>query len=378
VLYVAAKVFRNGGSSFYLHALDITSGKEREGSPVLITATLPGHGASSHSGTITFDAAPQLQRPGLVLVNGQVIVTFGSICDRGPFHGWAFAYDAATLRTTGAFLTTPNGTHGGIWQAGGSPVADPKGDLYVITGDGEFDASEGGEDYGDSFLRLRLAEGAPSSPLDYFTPFDQSEMDVENADLGSSGPMILPDQLSQRSHLLFGAAKNGSMYLVDRDEMGHFQSSSNNQIVQYLAHVFPTKVHVSPAYWHNATSAWVYVSSVEGPLQAFLMSRGQLSPIANSQTSITFSYPGATPVISSHGNSQGIVWALENATGVLHAFSASNLSSELYNARQAPNGRDAAEHGVQFYAPMVAAGRVYFGTREHIYAYGLLSEARPN
>jgi hypothetical protein len=178
--------------------------------------------------------------------------------------------------------------------------------------------------------------------------------------------------LGQHSHLLFGAGKNGSMYLINRDDMGHFQSSSNNQIVQYLPHVFPTKIHVSAAYWRNSTSEWIYVGPVEGTLQAFPLLRGRLSATASSQTPTIFGYPGALPVISSNGDSDGIVWALENYSGVLHAFDATNLSTELYNAKQAPNGRDAAEHGVQFYVPLVANGKVYFGTRGHLYAYGLL------
>jgi outer membrane protein assembly factor BamB len=377
-LFVAAKTFQNGGSYFQLHAIDIASGSERSGSPVLITATLPGHGGGSRNGAVTFNAAPQLQRPGLLLVHGQVLITFGSICDRGEFHGWVFAYDSATLKQSGAFLTTPNGHHGGIWQAGGSPAVGPLDDVYVITGDGEFDASDGGSDYGDSFLRLQLAPGDKISRADYFTPFDQKEMDVENADLGSSAPMLLPDQLGPHSHLLFGAAKNGSMYLVDRDDMGHYLSSSNRQIVQYISHFFPTKVHVSPAYWRDATSEWVYVSPVEGPIQAFPLLHGRLTAAPSSQTPTVFGYPGATPVISSNGDSDGIVWALENYSGVLHAFAASNLSRELYNARQAPDGRDTAEHGVQFYAPLVANGKVYFGTRQHLYAYGLLSKSKSN
>jgi hypothetical protein len=371
-LYVAAKTFSNGRTFYYLHAIDIASGRERDGSPVLITATLPGTGTGKRNGAVTFDAAPQLQRPGLVLTDGQVIISFGSLCDRGAFHGWVFAYDAASLKRTGVFLTTPNGSHGGIWQAGGAPVIDPRGNLYVITGDGEFDAYDGGADYGDTFLKLRFAAREAIVPSDYFTPFDQKEMDVENLDLGASGPMVLPDQLGQHSHLLFGTAKTSSMYLINRDDMGHFQSSSNNQIVQYIPHVFPTKIHVNAAYWRNSTSEWVYVGPVEGKLHAFPLSRGRLSSTASSQSPTVFGYPGALPVISSNGNSDGIVWALENYSGVLHAFDATNLSTELYNAKQAPNGRDVAEHGVQFYAPMVANGKVYFGTRGHLYAYGLL------
>lgn len=182
----------------------------------------------------------------------------------------------------------------------------------------------------------------------------------------------MPDQLGQHSHVLFGARKNGAMYLIYRDDTGHFQSSGNNQIMQYIPHVFPAKIHVSAAYSRSSTSAWIHVRPVEGTLQAFPLSRGRLSPTSSSQTPTVFGYPRALPVISSNGDSDGIAWALENYNRVLHAFDATNLSTELYNAKQWPNGRDVAEHGVQFYAPMVANGKVYFGTRGHLYGYGLL------
>jgi hypothetical protein len=377
-LYVAAKSLKNGTIFFNLHAIDIASGKERNGSPAVITATLPGHGPGSHHGTVTFDPEVQLQRPGLVLLNGQVVITFGSMCDRGGFHGWILAYDSATLRQTKAFLTTPDGSHGGIWQAGASPVADALGDFYVITGDGEFDAYDGGRDYGDTFLRLRFAANDPISRIDYFTPFNQHELDLQNWDLGSSGPLLLPDQLGQHPHLIFGSGKDGAMYLIDRDDMGHFQSSSNSQIVQYIPHIFPTKVHSSPGYWRNSTSEWVYLGGVGVSLQAFPLSQGRLSQTPSSQTSTVFEYPGVTPVISSNGNSNGIVWALEHFTGVLHAFAATDLSVELYNAKQARDDRDGAEHGVQFFAPMVVNGKVYFATRTHLYAYGLLPHPHAN
>ena len=377
-LYVAAKTFQNGRHFFTLHALDIASGQEKSGSPVLIAATFPRTGTKDHDATAVFDPMPQLQRPGLVLANGQLIVAFGSFCDRGNFHGWVFRYDAASLDMTGVFLTTPNGTHGGIWQAGGTPVVDPQGFLYLATGDGEFDVYDGGPDYGDTILKLRFSSGESVAPLDYFSPFDQNQMNVDNLDLGASGPLVLPDQPGLYPHLLLGAAKTSSLYLLNRDDMGHFQSSSNSQIVQYIPRAAETKIHVSPAYWRNASSEWIYVSGVEGPLMAFSLLQGRLSSAPVSQTSTIFGYPGATPIISSNGDSGGIVWALENYSGVLHAYSATDLSQELYNAKEAPNGRDVAEHGVQFYTPMVANGKVYFGTRTHLYGYGLLSKSQSN
>jgi hypothetical protein len=291
---------------------------------------------------------------------------------RGAFHGWILAYDAASLKRTGVFLTTPNGSHGGTWQPGGTPVNGPQEDFCVITRDGKFDAYNGDADYGDTFLKLRIAGNDAVVPAAYFAPFNQKAMDVENVDLGGSGPMILPDELGQHSHVLFGAGTSGAMYLIDRDDLGHFKSSSNNQIVQYIPHVFPTKIYVSATYWRNSPSEWIYLGPREGTLQAFPFSRGRLLPTASSQTPTIFGNPGALPVIFSPGDSAEIVWALENYSGVLHAFDATNLYAELYNAKEASNGHDAAEDGVQFHAPVVANGKVYFGTRGHLYAYGLL------
>lgn len=371
-MYVSARTYENGANFFRLHALDITSGLERPGSPVLISAAVPGDGRGSAHGQITFDASTQLQRPGLRIVSGQVVVAFGSLCDRGSFHGWVFLFDKSSLKQTGVFLTTPNGEHGGIWQAGAAPVVDAENGIYVISGDGEFDVNEQGKDYGDSVIGLRTNDGGLLLPFDYFTPYDQGGMEAENLDLGSSGPMLLPDQLGSHSHLLFAVAKSGSAYLLDRDDMGHFQSTSNSQAVQYVPNLFANKVHSSSAYWSNATAQWIYIGSTEGKLQAFPLNRGRLSTAPSSETLMTFSYPGVTPVISSHGNADGIVWALEHFSGVLRAFSATDLSKELYNSSQAPNGRDRAEQGVQFYVPLVANGKVYFGSRGHVYGYGLL------
>jgi outer membrane protein assembly factor BamB len=371
-MYVVAKVYENGVSSFRLHALDIASGDEKPGSPVLISATVVGNGGGSHDGSVTFAASNQLQRPGLRIVRGQVVVTFGSLCDYGTFHGWVFLYHASTLKQTAVFLTTPDGHHGGIWQAGAAPAVDSAGNIYVVSGDGEFDPNQQRANFGDTILKLRSNGVGTLAPSDYFTPYDQRDMDVENGDLGSGGPILLPDQLGQHPHLLFAAAKNGAIYLLDRDNMGHFQSTSNSQIVQYLPHLFAGKVHASAGYWRNATEEWVYISSVEGKLQALPLSHGRLSPTPASETTMSFTYPGVTPVISSRGNDDGIVWALENYAGVLRAFSATDLTKELYNSSQAKNGRDRAERGVQFYVPAVANGKVYFGSRGHLYAYGLL------
>jgi outer membrane protein assembly factor BamB len=371
-LYVAARSWEDGKNNFRLHALDISTGTERSRSPVVIAAALPGSGAGSQGGVVSFEPTLQLQRPGLALANGQVYIAFGSVCDHGAYHGWLFSYDAVTFGQTGVLLTTPGAHHGGIWQAGAAPAVDPEGNVYVITGDGDFDADMGGTDFGDSFLRLRLTSTKRFAVVDYFTPYNENDLDVENVDLGGSGPILIPDQVNQHSHLLLGSGKNGAVYLLDRDRLGHFQGSSNSQIVQYIPDAVPGLVHTTPAYWQNQNGQWVFIGSVKGSLEAFALKDGRINPRPSSKTSTIFSYPGAMPVISSKGNENGIVWALDDTPGVLHAYDATDLSRELYNAGQAGGDRDRSEPGVHFYTPLVANGRVYFGTRNRIYCYGLL------
>ena len=174
-----------------LHALDLATGAEKFGGPVTIAATVPGTGDGSDGTTLTFDPLHHLNRPGLALVNGVVYVAFGSLCDDYPFHGWLFGYDAGLLTQVGVFVTTPNGGGGGVWQSGGSVAADAGNNLYVMTGNGTFDADQGGVDFGDSVLEL---SPATLTVADSFTPFDQATWDPNDLDLGSGAPVVLPDQ----------------------------------------------------------------------------------------------------------------------------------------------------------------------------------------
>jgi len=89
------------------------------------------------------------------------------------------------------FSTTPNGSGAAIWGAGGGTAADQDGKLFVTTGNGTFDANSGGPDYGDSFVKL---DPANMNVLDFFTPFNQSDLSDQDLDLGSSGLLLLPDQ----------------------------------------------------------------------------------------------------------------------------------------------------------------------------------------
>src|SRR5262249_22533957 len=152
--------------------------------------------------------------------------------DNGPYHGWVIGFNARTLRPVAAFNTTPDGGLGGFWQAGGAPAADAAGNLYFETGNGSFDADTGGRELADSFLKLGTKGGLKL--LDFFTPFNQADLSAVDADLGSGGVVLLPDAVGSAAHrhLLVGCGKEGRIYLLDRDHLGHFHAGDDSQIVQ--------------------------------------------------------------------------------------------------------------------------------------------------
>ncbi len=344
-----------------LHALDLQSGTEQLGAPVEITAAYP----HAHS----FDPKQYAERAALLLVNGELFLTWTSHCDMGRYNGWIMAYDARTLKQSSVLNLTPSGDEGAIWQSGAGPAADPQGNVYVMLGNGDFDTSldERGfparRDFGNSFLKIREAEGR-LQVADYFT---MSQVQTENDnddDLGSGGPLVLPDMPDVRGtlrHLVVGAGKDLSIYLLDRDAMGKFHADRNT-VYQELPKAFRHKFARPILAYFNGS---VYYASTEDPLRQYRFQNARIVPNPASQTSMNFVYPGASPSISANGARDGIVWVLENKEpAVLHAYDANDLSRELYNSDQAWFGRDHFGAGNKFITPMIANGKVYVGTRD--------------
>jgi hypothetical protein len=356
-----------------LHALDITTGAEKFGGPVVISASVAGSGDGNDGhGNVPFYPLTQNQRPALLLSNGNVIVGFASHGDVPPYHGWVLGYDATSLLQTFVFNTTSNGRDGGVWQSGCGPAVDTAGNIYVISGNGTFDTSGNPLQLGDSFIKLAPTGGL----LDYFTPYDEATLDAGDLDLGSGGSLLLPDQPSAHPHLMVSAGKEGTIYLVDRDNMGHFQQGSDSQIVQVLVHALPGNSgnsgnYSAPAFWQGR----VYFGAVFDAIKAFVLTGGLLSTTFDSQTGNAFNFSGGFPGISSNGANDGILWAIENTgsgvPGVLHAYDATNLLNELYNSNQAST-RDVLDAAVKFSVATVANGRVYVGTASTLTVFGLL------
>ena len=354
-----------------LHALAITTGVEKFGGPVVIRASLKGHGPSGAGELINFDPLLENPRAALLLVNGIVYLTWGSSCDIGPYHGWMMAYDAHTLAQVATFNTSPDAEQSGIWQSDAGPAADEEGNVFVATGNGKFDAASNGRDYGDSVLKLGLAQGS-FLVRDYFTPFDQSELNAYDADLGSGGPVLLPD------HLLVVAGKGATIYVIDRDRMGKGQPQKDSHAVQTLQ-ACGTGAFGAPAYWNGH----VYFVCSQDVLKDFAVEHGQLSRTPVARGSVRFIEPGATPAVSADGAKNGIVWVLESKgwrspdrPAVLHAFDAANVSRELYNSEQ-NSSRDRAGMALRFAVPTIVKGRVYVGAKRRVDVYGLLSSDVP-
>jgi len=386
-LYVEAKTKEvvNAAAHYVhrLHALDVATGNEKFGGPAVIADTIyngtytyvsgpsvPGVGDGATNGVVPFNALRQLNRPGLLLLNGVVYIAFASHGDNGPYHGWLLGHDALTLARVAAFNTTPNGGSGGIWQGGAAPAADLNSNLYCITGNGSFDTALNtngfptNQNYGDSFLKLSTTNGL--NLVDYFTPFNQAALNSADNDLGSGGVTLLPDSSAAHPHLLVGGGKEGTIYLLDRDNLGHFTPTNNPQIVQY-PNALPG-VGVQVAYFQGRL---YYTPIYSGPLTAFTISGGSISPTSQSAVS-NFGYLPGPPSISANGALDGIVWALDRNVNQLHAYDAFTVATELYNTGMASGGRDAPGALTKFSTPTVANGRVYVGTLNALVIYGLL------
>jgi len=370
-LYVVAMTKRDDTIVHRLHALDVTTGAERPGSPVIIAASVPGVGDGFFSSSpVKFDPHFYKNRAGLLLLDGVVYTSWASHCDTRSYHGWIIAYDARDLHQVAAFNTTPNAYQGSIWMGGAAPAADTEGNIYAISGNGKFDADANGVDFGDSFIKL-----SPGlTVVDYFTPFNQLYLDRADVDLGSSGAVLLPDVAGSTAHrhLLVSAGKEGRIYLVDRDRMGNYNPADDSQIVQSIEGAIGP-LFGGPAYFSNT----VYFSAAHDTIKAFSVSEAHLDTSPISQSSQVFGYPGAVPAVSANGPSNGIVWMAESGFGgTLHAYDASNLANELYNS-QLKSSRDALGSFVKFSVPTVANGRVYVGTENALAVFGLLNQPSP-
>jgi len=375
-LYVEARTKENGSYFHRLHALNLATGAEKFGGPIAIKGSVPGTGEGGNGTTVTFDPLRQNSRPGLLFLKGVVYMGFASRGDIHPYHGWIFGYapDATThvLKRVAIFNTTPNtgsfsctGSQGagGIWSPG-ALSSDPNGFLYASVGQGYFDSTI--SDYGNSYLKF-TASASGLQLSDFFAPTNQMDLDCFDWDAGSGSPLILPTQ-SNTTHpnLLVVGTKEGEgqptyqpkgrIYLIDRDNMGSFNSS--DQIVQELQGTAGL-VYNPFAFWNGR----LYVGASGRPMQFYTLKNGLLSSQPVSQTTTSFTNNGVSPTISSNGTTNGILWAAVRigTTGSqfeLRAYDATNLKTMLYSTAQVP-ARDAVGGLTHHASVTIANGKVY-------------------
>lgn len=380
-MYVMATTPASGGYTFYLHALDITTGRDKQ-TPVQVQPSVPGTGYYNQNGTITLTpTTTESQRTALLLANGSVYAGFASCGnDADPWHGWVLGYSANNLQTqTAVFNSTPNGGQGGIWQSGRGLVSDSSGDIYlttgnatgltVTTGSASADATKG--NYPMRFVQLTSAGQFLAS----YPPPKYATLNQYDLDFSSSGPLQIPG-----TNLLIAGGKDGVVYVFNPSNLAtpqqSFQGTGTGTCPDNAENACD-QVH-DLAFWNSR----LYIWGAQDVLRAynFNTSTSQFSTTPSSQGSIATPYSPAALAVSANGTTAGtgIVWAITPANGstpaMLHAFNASNVATELWNSNM-NSGRDGLPSYPRFTEPTVANGRVYVATHSNqIAVYGLLQD----
>jgi hypothetical protein len=359
-LYALAETYENSKIVHRLHALDVNTGVEKMGGPITIAATFTKNGLTS-----TFVSSRQINRPGLLLANGHVYIGFGSNGCNNNNQGWILSYNAGTLQQEGVFDSEPGAFYASFWQKGAGLSADSLGNVYGETGEGQLTP---GTTFPMSVVKLTQVGGSLSL-TDWFTPYNWQYLDQNDLDL-NDGVLILPDQPGSHPHELIGIGKEGTVYLLDRDNMGQLCASctsGDTQIVQEL----PVQVGPetgTPVFWNNK----VYFTAQHSPIQSYAMNNGMLvtPPVAQSVKMAG----GGHAIITSSSGSNGVMWLING--GALWAMDPNTLKP-LYTSSQAVNGRDTLPALAHFASPISADGKVFVGTRSSLVVYGLLPALIP-
>ena len=390
--YFVTKGYVSGSSGpvgAWMHAVDVPTLAERPNFPVQI------QGHADNNGAVTFDGKYELQRPGLLMLGDTVYAAFAGQCDIEPYQGWvAGVSSGGALRA----LWTPTNelySGAGIWQSGGAPMADGPDTFIVATGNGPVagDPTPGNSPptvLGQAWVRLKVQGNGNLQPTDFFSPYDANALNAWDADVGSGGPVGLPDSFGTSSipHLAVAAGKQGYVYLLNRDDLGGLAqgASGGDRVVQRIGPY--GGVWSRPAVWPGS-GGWVYYPSASGgttsegstgDLNVYSsgvdgQGRPTLSKVATA--GVAFGFGSSAPVVTSNGTTDGsaLVWVVWMANGSgqdaeLRAYDAVPQNGTLPLRFHAWVGT-----GTKFNPPGIGDGRMYVGTREGtVWAFGAPSE----
>ncbi|MBJ7329698.1 MAG: choice-of-anchor D domain-containing protein [Solirubrobacteraceae bacterium] len=363
---------------YVAHAVDAATGTERPGFPV----TLEGFAADNAPG-VHFQSRWELQRPGLLLLDGGVYAAFAGHCDRGPYQGWVVGIGTnGTVRAR--WSAVPSGAGAGIWQSGGGLVSDGPGRVLFLTGNaqsptGVIPGTSPPGGLGQSVVRLGVGTDGRLSARDFFTPYDAPLLDPQDVDFGSGGPVALPDDhfgTPAHPHLMVAVGKQGIVYLLDRDDLGGVRTGvgRGNRVLQEAGPI--GGVWSRPAVWPG-DGGWVWVNTASGGGIVGGGSEGRLevlgygvdpsgNPLLSAEGASTdqFSLDSGTPVVTSDGTRAGsgllwVVWAPWEGFGAqLRVYDAVPRGGRPVLLRSWPIGRSG-----KFQPPGVAAGRIYVAAR---------------
>ena len=382
-LYVVARDVSGPAFHQYLHAIDIRTGEEKPGSPAAITAQVNGNGNGSSGGVIRFDAKLQNQRSGLLLLNNTVYIAYASHGDCGDYHGWLLGYDGLTLAQTRVYNNTPEGHQAGIWMSGAGPSADEFGNIYLASGNGSVGTPANPNDLinrGESSVKL-TPSGSSFTVASFFTPFNFDALESSDLDFGVTAVMLIPN-----SNWAVAGTKDGYLFLMDRDNMGGFNTGSNN-VLQTIDLGRGSYMLSALSYYVGSSQEYMYSWSVNDPLTAFpfnrISNRFDLPNLTTSSAVGPQGYNGALLSVSSNGSvdSTAILWTSHAASGnanqetrpgIIRAFNANDVTQELWNSSMDPH--DNPGNYAKFVCPMIANGKVYMATFSNkLVVYGLVN-----
>jgi hypothetical protein len=371
-IYFVTDVYGDKIDTFYLHKVLLSTGQNLHVVPIQFTTQLPS------GDQWTFKARYNLQRPGLLEANGSIYVAFGSNGDSRPqfSRGTILRYDPTTLAQLNGQVTNLRHRFAApyyltsIWQMGYGPAADESGDIYFSTGNSDPKTpSYSARNHPQSMVRMA---GDLSTVLDSFTTYNYFDLDVHDADMGSGGILLLPDQPGSTPHLAVAGGKDGRAFLLDRDHMGGFTSGGPDKVLQ----VFKMgRCWCGPAYFTGSDGAsYILTGGRIGVTSWKLQTSPSVQVVQQSSTGAVnvSGLPdsgGVVPVVSSDGTTAGsaVVWYLQKpATSsdqdpgtdvTLWAYAATDLTKPLMSV-----SGGTWVHAVNSNAnliPTVANGKVY-------------------
>jgi hypothetical protein len=377
-LYAMVYTQESSGPVYYLHALDLGSLADKL-PPQLVSAS---H-TLTNGGTADFHPTYQRQRPALLLANGNIYAAFGSFCDRGEkiSRGWVLGWRAETLTPLEATeLTDTQATDTGqyflasVWMSGYGPAADDSGNILFVTAnsDPSIFTYNGVTDIQESVVEV---SSDLSTLVDIFTPDDAFDLDQNDLDFGSGGVMVLPDQPGSIPELAVAAGKTGLMFLMNEQDLGGYNSDSNNVLGTYTI----GGCWCGESYFVDPEDGVGRVVSSGGSevmvWKVLTSPTPSLLNVANSAL-LTSAGTGFFTSVSSNGNANPIIWALGRPNGkqtnvYLYAFSPDLGGADMKQLYEGIVGTWPLYGTNSNLVPVVANGQVFVASYKELVILGL-------